>query len=143
MHNSFKLLTAAIILIVASLTWAWPYITMEFAGSAHYTEEDRREYEFYTPDILKKIPRISSQYDFDFANITGPATHVYAIKFYGTEDTGKINAYLISLGYQHQGLCNIDNICWRGKDDSETIMVRPLKSEKGVAVQIIYDFTGE
>ncbi|MBS1204098.1 MAG: hypothetical protein H6R25_997 [Proteobacteria bacterium] len=54
MSRSLKLLTMVIVLIAAALIWSWPYITMEFAGSAHYTEQDSREYEFYTPDILKK-----------------------------------------------------------------------------------------
>lgn len=79
-------------------------------GSAHYTEQDKREYDFYTPELLKKMPRISPKYEFDFANITGPATHIYTIKFYGTEDTSKINAYLESQGYKPQGNCNIDNM---------------------------------
>lgn len=51
--------------------------------------------------------------------------------FYGTEDTRKIDAYLVSLGYTPQGKCNIDNMCWRGTDNTETVVVRPLKSEKG------------
>lgn len=141
MRNSSRVLIAMVVAVTAALVWVWPYIQMEFAGSAHYTEQDKREYAFYTPDLLKKMPRISPQYDFDFANITGPATHVYTIKFYGTEDTSKIDAYLVSLGYKPQGKCNIDNMCWRGTDNTETVMVRPLKSEKGVAVQIVYDFT--
>lgn len=141
MRNSFRALIVAVVVIAAALVWVWPYIQMEFSGSAHYTEQDKREYDFYTPDILKNMPRISPQYDFDFANITGPATHVYAIKFYGVEDTRKIDAYLVSLGYSPQGKCNIDSMCWRGADKTETVMVRHLKIEKGVAVQIVYDFT--
>jgi len=141
MRKSLKMLSVIVVVIASALTYAWPYIEMEFAGSAHYTEQDKREYNFYTPDILKEIPRISSHYDFDFANITGPATHVYAVRFYNTEDTSKINAYLSSLGYKRQSSCNIDNVCWRGKDALETVMVRTLKSEKGVVVQVVYDFT--
>ena len=74
MRKSFKVLGSVSIVAAAALTYAWPYIVMEFAGSAHYTEQDKREYEFYTPVLLKKMPRISSRYDFDFANITGPAS---------------------------------------------------------------------
>ncbi|MEN3753799.1 hypothetical protein ABC733_17605 [Mangrovibacter sp. SLW1] len=81
-----------------------PYIKMEFVGSAHYTEQDQREYKFYTPDILKRMPRISDHYDFDFSNITGPANQVNAIKFYGTDDTSIINSYLASLDYKKQGV---------------------------------------
>ena len=114
---------------------------MEFAGSAQYTEQDEGEYEFYTPDILKNMPRIAPRYEFNFANVTGPATHVYAVTFYEAEDTSKIEDYLSSSGYVRQGDCNIDNVCWRGSDPSETIMVRHLKSEKGVIVQVVRDYT--
>lgn len=141
MRKSIKVLSAVAVVIAVLFTFAWPWIEMEFAGSAHYTEQDSREYNFYTPDILKKMPRISPRYDFDFANITGPATHVYAVKFYDTEDTRQIDAYLTSEGYQRQGNCNIDNICWHGKDPDETVMVSLMKSEIGVIVQVVYDFT--
>ncbi|WP_435947088.1 hypothetical protein [Dryocola sp. BD586] len=133
-------LIATGVLLAAVLICAWPYIEMEFAGSASYTEQDKREYNFYTPDILKNMPRISNRYDFDFANITGPAAQVYAVKFYGIEETSKIDGYLTSMGYQRQGTCNIDNVCWQGTDPAETVMVRALKSEKGVAVQVVYKF---
>lgn len=141
MRNSVKVLIVTVIVIAVSLIWIWPYVQMVFAGSAHYTEQDKREYAFYTPDILKNIPRISPRYAFDFANITGPATHIYAIKFYDTENTSRIDEYLTSLGYKPLGKCNIDNMCWRGADATETVMVRLLKSEKGVAVQVVYDLT--
>ncbi|MEB6335259.1 hypothetical protein [Serratia rhizosphaerae] len=141
MKKSSKIVGIVAVLIVAGLLYSWPLIQMEFAGSAHYTEQDKREYAFYTPDILKKMPRISPRYDFDFANITGPSTHVYAVNFYATEDTSKIDNYLKSIGYQRQDNCNIDNECWKGKDPVETVMVMKLKSEKGVVVQVVYDFT--
>lgn len=103
MRNSFRVVIAMLAVIAVALVWVWPYVQMEFAGSAHYTEQDKREYDFYTPELLKKMPRISPKYEFDFANITGPAPHIYTIKFYGTEDTSKINAYFESQGYKPQG----------------------------------------
>ncbi len=141
MRNSFKVFCTLGVMIAAVLTYVWPYVQMNFADSAHYTEQDKREYEFYTPEILKNMPRITRKYDFDFENITGPATHVYAVKFYGTEDTSKIDEYLTSIGYERKGICNIDDVCWRGLDPVEKVMVNTLKSEKGVIVQIVYDFT--
>ncbi|MEI2267099.1 hypothetical protein [Erwinia sp. CGal63] len=141
MPKSIKVTMALIGFIVVGFMYALPYIKMEFAGSAHYTERDKREYNFYTPEILKKMPRISSRYAFEFANVTGPSRHVYVIKFYDTEDTSKIDEFLSSVGYKRQAACNIDNVCWRGTDRAETIMVRSLKSETGIAVQVVYDFT--
>jgi hypothetical protein len=56
MRKSFKVVGSVIIVAAAALTYVWPYIVMEFAGNAHYTEQDKRKYEFYTPDLLKKMP---------------------------------------------------------------------------------------
>ncbi|MCU5772108.1 hypothetical protein N5923_13765 [Erwiniaceae bacterium BAC15a-03b] len=141
MRKSIKVVIVVVVMAVAALAYTWPYIEMEFAGNAHYTEQDSREYNFYTPDILKKMPRISDRYDFDFANVTGPATHVYAIKFYDSEDTGKIDAWLTLAGYQRQSECDEELVCWRGADPQETVYVGRLKGEKTVIVQVVYDFT--
>jgi hypothetical protein len=54
MRNSFRVLIATLAVIAAALVWLWPYVQMEFAGSAHYTEQDKREYDFYTPRYTKK-----------------------------------------------------------------------------------------
>lgn len=140
MRKSFKVLSGAVIIVAAALTYVWPYIVMEFAGSAHYTEQDKREYKFYTPDILKKMPRISSRYSFDFANITGPATHVYAVRFYDAKDIGKIEDYLRSIGYK-QDRCDFESVCWRSTDPQESVYVGTLNGEKTVIVQVVYNFT--
>ncbi|WP_435947087.1 hypothetical protein [Dryocola sp. BD586] len=142
MRKSAKALSAVAVFVVLAAVFicAWPYIEMEFAGSASYTEQDKREYNFYTPDILKNMPRISKRYDFDFANITGPAKHVNAVKFYGTDDTSKIAAWLTSSGYEKQAECNLNSTCWRGTDPRETVYVGILTGEKTVIVQVVYDF---
>jgi hypothetical protein len=140
MRKSHRVFGTAIIVVVGGLICAWPWVKMEFASSAHYTEQDKREYEFYTPDILRNMPRISTRYSFDFANITGPATHVYAVKFYGTQDTRKIDNYLMSKGYK-RGKCDFDSVCWRSADPAESVYVGTLKGEKTVIVQVVYHFT--
>ncbi|AHG19288.1 hypothetical protein Z042_06395 [Chania multitudinisentens RB-25] len=140
MRNSYKILAVVAVVMVATLAYAWPYIAMEFAGSAHYSEQDTREYEFYTPEILKRMPRISPRYDFDFANITGPATHVYAVKFYDTEATKEIEEYLESTGYM-QEMCDFEVVCWRSSDPQESVYVGTLNGEKTVIIQVVYNFT--
>lgn len=52
-----------------------------FAGTACYTEQDWLKYEFYTPELLKGIPKISDKYDFNFGNITGPEAQIFTITF--------------------------------------------------------------
>lgn len=140
MHKSLKVFGCLIIVVAAALTYAWPWVKMEFAGSAHYTEQDKREYDFYTPDVLRKMPRISTRYSFDFANITGPATHVYAVRFYDTRDTGKVEKYLTSIGYK-QVKCDFESVCWRSTDPQESVYVGTLNGEKTVIVQVVYNFT--
>lgn len=138
MRNTYKILTAAVVVISVALVWAWPYIAMDFAGSAHYTEQDLREYEFYTPNILKEMPRVSSRYDFDFSNTTGPASQVYAITFYEADRQDAVDAYLSSKGYTKQKDCHIKAVCWRGSDSEETITVSNLKAESIILVSVIY-----
>jgi hypothetical protein len=140
MRNSLRVLIATVVVIAAALVWMWPYIQMEFAGSAHYTEQDKREYDFYTPDLLKKMPRISPRYDFDFANIAGPASHVYAVKFYGTRETKEIEDYLESSGYR-KSICDSGEVCWRSSEPQESIYIGTLKGENTVIIQMVYDFT--
>ncbi|CAI1902788.1 hypothetical protein [Serratia plymuthica] len=140
MRKSLKVLSGVIIVVVVALTYVWPYIVMEFAGSAHYTEQDRREYDFYTPDILREMPRISSHYDFDFANITGPASLVYAVRYYDTDDSSKVEDYLNLMGYKKQDTCHIEAVCWRRRDPHEIVTVSTLESPKAILVSVIYNF---
>ncbi|MDY1035752.1 hypothetical protein [Lelliottia sp. CFBP8978] len=140
MRKSLQVLSGALLIAAIALCFAWPYVTMEFAGSAHYTEQDKREYAFYTPDVLKNMPRVSLHYDFDFVNITGPASLVHAIRYYDAVDSGKINAYLESMGYNKQDNCHIQAVCWRGNDPQEIITISELDSPKALLVSVIYNY---
>ncbi|MBC3994432.1 hypothetical protein H8R20_02370 [Morganella morganii] len=139
MRNSIKIIIGMGALICIGLIYFWPYVQMEFAESAHYTEQDKREYEFYTPEVLKKMPRVSNDYSFDFANITGPATHVNAIKFSDVKDISRIEEYLMSSGYV-KGVCDFESPCWRNLDPREAIFIDNTENDK-VVVQVVYDFT--
>ncbi|MEG3126959.1 hypothetical protein SC171_05250 [Pantoea cypripedii] len=140
MKKKVQLLCGSLAVLALVLVICWPTIKLEFAGSAQYTQQDERAYEFYTPDILKKMPRITSRYDFNFANITGPASHVYAVHFYDIQDTRKIDAYLIANQYQRQDSCDINAVCWRGKNPNEVITVGLLSHPASVTVQVVKTF---
>ncbi|WP_336708926.1 MULTISPECIES: hypothetical protein [unclassified Cedecea] len=140
MRNALKVLIAVAAVITAGLVWAWPYIEMSFEGSAHYTEQDKREYKFYTPDILREMPRISPRYDFNYVNITGPAAFIHAISFYDIDDSGRVDAYLEGKGYIKQKECHIKAICWQGNDPEETITVSHLAEKNIIQVTVIYNF---
>ncbi|WP_435946843.1 hypothetical protein [Dryocola sp. BD586] len=143
MNTSVKVFCTAAVIIGAALAYAWPWIKMEFAGSAHYTEQDKREYEFYTPDLLKNMPRITARYDFAYANITGPASHVFTIRFYDTDDISRVSAYLTSAGYKLRENCFIEAECWSINDNAyppEVVTVAKLKSNKNVEVSVVHNF---
>ncbi len=140
MRNSLKILIVVVGIITAGLVWVWPYIEMSFEGSAYYTEQDKREYKFYTPDILREMPRISPRYEFDYVNITGPAALIHAIRFYDVDDSSKVDAYLEIKGYRKQKECHIKAVCWQGSDPEETITVSHLGEKNIIQVTVIYNF---
>lgn len=136
MRTPFKVALSIVGIIAAIFAYSWPTIKMELAGSAHYTEQNKREYNFYTPDILKKMPRISDRYEFDFYNVTGPGSLVYSVTFYNTNDISKVNAYLVSLGYIKQDSCSVEGECWNGNDSTETVTVSAVSKINAVMVQV-------
>jgi len=109
---------------------------MEFASSAYYSEQDKRAYEYYTPELLKKIPRISGDYKFEFGRITDSEANVYTVKFYGVVETSRIRNYLTSAGYEPQKSCDVEAECWESQATHDEVTVGNLHSTKGVFVQI-------
>ncbi|MEN3753804.1 hypothetical protein [Mangrovibacter yixingensis] len=140
MSKRIKFLVIFIVLVGGLVAYFTPVIKMELAESAQYTENDKREYNFYTPELLKKMPRIAEQYDFHFANISGPAAHIYSVTFYGTHDTSKIDDYLSSNGYKKQQSCNIEADCWQAGDPQAEITVSKLESPESLQVSLSENF---
>jgi hypothetical protein len=140
MHRPIKRAIAVIVIISAMLSWFWPYITMNFAGRAHYTEIEKRKYEFYTPELLKRMPRISSRYDFDYVNVTGPASHIYSIRFYDINDSSRVDEYLKSARYLKQKRCHVEAACWQRKNSEEIVTVSHLTGSNAILVSVISNF---
>ncbi|AVJ17834.1 hypothetical protein ACWA06_01315 [Serratia rhizosphaerae] len=136
MKTSVKVTLVLIIGIVAAWTYCWPFIKMNFAGSAQYTEQDSRQYEFYTPELFKNMPRITDHYDFNYANVAGPEALIYAVTFYGTDDTRHVNDYLTAMGYQPQPTCMVVAECWRTTGSKDVVMVAQLSEPERVFIQI-------
>lgn len=69
-----KYITVSVVLVLTgvALAFGWPYLKMGFASSAYYTERDKAEYEYYTPELLKKMPRTSDDITFEFGKVSGP-----------------------------------------------------------------------
>ena len=128
---------AAMLLISGvALAFFWPYLKMEFASSTYYSELDKRKYEFYTPELLKKMPRISGNYTFEFGNVSGPEAHVFTVRFYGTTETRNIHRYLGSVGYQQQDKCDVEAECWKSQDSTDIVTVIKYTSPESIVVQI-------
>ncbi|QGY28435.1 hypothetical protein [Pantoea cypripedii] len=138
MRKSFKIALVIALVITATFAWFWPVMQMSLAGSAHYTEQDKREYEFYTPDILKKMPRISGRYEFAFYNVAGPESQGHTVTFHDTTDTSQISAYLTSLGYVKHDHCSVSGACWRGSDPQERVSFSNFPQLNEVLVTVAY-----
>ena len=136
MRRIIIILFSGVVISVFALTALWPYVQMGFASSAHYTQMDTREYEYYTPDLLKKMPRISDNYEFSYSNISGPQAFVYGIQFNGTTDTSKIREYLISEGYEQQKHCQTEAECWRSPRSKDIVSFYSLPKLDLVSVEI-------
>lgn len=126
----------ALISVGIALAVTFPYVRMEFASSAHYTELDKREYEYYTPELLQKLPRISDHYEFSYSNISGPQAFVYGVQFNGTTDTSKIRDYLISKGYEPLKQCQTEAVCWRSPHSQDVVSFYSLSELDLVGVEI-------
>ena len=136
MRKSGVALIGGIGIVGIGLVIGWPYIRMEFASSAYYTRENQRQYEYYTPELLKKMPRVSSDYKFEFGRITGTEANVFTVKFYGVSDTRSIRDYLKSEGYEPRASCDVEAECWKSRATNDEVTVGNIHSQTGVFVQI-------
>ncbi|WP_380180648.1 hypothetical protein [Kalamiella sp. sgz302252] len=136
-----RLLTFIItsVVLAAFIVYALPYVKMEFASSATYTESDKREYNYYTPELLKKMPKISQKYYFRYSNISGPQAFVYSIIFEETTDTTSIRDYLLAKGYELQETCNVEAECWKAAYSNDIVTVGKITDLDVVLVQICVD----
>ncbi|AUX72207.1 hypothetical protein [Erwinia pyrifoliae] len=136
MRKTIVVLIGVVVIAGIVLVVGWPYVRLEFASSAYYTEQDKRAYEYYTPELLKKIPRISDDYKFEFGRITGTEANVFTMKFYGVSETRSIRNYLKSEGYELQASCDVEAECWESRATNDEVTVGNIHSQKGVFVQI-------
>lgn len=127
------------LILAACIIYALPYVKMEFASSALYTESDKREYNYYTPELLKKIPKISQKYYFRYSNISGPQAFVYSITFEEATDTSPIRDYLLAQGYELQETCNVEAECWKAAYSNDIVTVGKITDPNIVLVEICVD----
>lgn len=129
-------LAIAVLVSIIVLAIAWPYVKMEFASYAQYTEQDTREYEYLTPDLLKNMPRITKDYRFEYGNVTGPEAHVFTVHIYGTTDSSTIRDYLRVQGYESQKVCDVEAECWRSHKNSNVVTIAKFVSPEEVFIQL-------
>ena len=129
-------LASVIVILNAALLFFWPYLKMEFASSAYYKQDDTKKYNYYTPELLKHIPRISSNYTFEFGHVSGPEAYVYTVRFQTATDTEEINNYLTSAGYRLQTQCDVEAECWRKPLSRDIVTVIKYTAPDCIVVQI-------
>jgi len=116
--------------------FAWPYVKMEFASNAYYSQEDELEYEYYTPEILKKIPRISENYTFQYISNHDAQSAFHGIQFEGVTDMSKVRDYLKSEGYEPQPICDTSAECWKTSKSKDILSIYSTSSPDKVVVEI-------
>lgn len=138
MKRSLKIMLAILVVCVTGLFYGLQHLSMEFADGADYTEQDKQEYNFYTPELLKNMPRVSNVYSFHYSNVSGPnPALIYQAIFSGTTDPGKIDSYLEKNGYKKTGMCNKNGDCWIGKDPDITVSVGIDENLNAIRVEMI------
>ncbi|KGD70693.1 hypothetical protein HA49_19935 [Tatumella morbirosei] len=138
MKTSRKITIAVSVICAVSIYLAGQFIKMSFAESAHYTEQDWPEYAYYTPDLLKHMPKITNNYRFSYFNIEGPNIQIYKLTFEGTSDTDKIDAWLTDRGYQRGGMC--DSTCWTNNQPQINVSVMTSNTMPAAVVIQIIDY---
>lgn len=118
------------------LAFVWPTLKVELEGSMVYRQSDFREYYLLTPDLLKEMPRISDDYFFAFANVSGQVTFISTVTFENTTVTSDIKKYLRSRGWVEQKTCHLEAKCWQKNGDREVLSVVTNTRENYVRVQI-------
>jgi len=138
MKKSLKIILAVLVVCVICLFYGLQYLSMEFSDGADYTEKDKREYNFYTPELLKNMPRVSNVYSFHYSNVSGPnPALIHQVIFSGTTDPIKIDAYLEKNGYKKTEMCNTNGDCWFGQDPNITISVGIEENPSAIRVEMV------
>ena len=133
---------AVVAIIFLAGACAWPYVKMEFSHSAYYSQSDKREYEYYTPELLKMMPRISSSYTFQYISNHDSRAALRGIIFEETTDTSEVKEYLKSKGYEPQTTCDTSAECWQTTRSKDVVSLYSLSSPDCVVVQISENWTG-
>jgi len=136
MRRGSAVLMSVFVMGMVVVAMGWPYVRMAFASSAHYSQQDKRQYNYYTPDLLKEMPRLSDNYEFSYSNISGPQAFVYGLQFKGTTDTSRIRDYLLSRGYEKQKQCQTKAECWRSSRNQDVVSFYSLAELNLVSVEL-------
>jgi len=135
--KKYIIVTAILLFIsVGFIALNWPLLRAGFTSSAYYTLQDKWEYDYYTPELLKRAPRISDHYNFSYGRISGSEAEVFTIKFYGVSSTQSIREYLKAEGYEPQTECNVQAECWQSSTVKDEVSVGNIQSQIGVFIQI-------
>jgi len=136
MSHKSKIILFLLLLVFTAALIVWPWINMAFVEHACYTQSDKREYDYYTPDLLKKMPRVSKHFSFYYSNISGPQAFVYGIQFDGTTDLHSIQRYLSMAGYAQQQNCHLEAECWRSGLTDDVVTLTQYSQPDMVKVEV-------
>ncbi|ABS48840.1 MULTISPECIES: hypothetical protein [Yersinia pseudotuberculosis complex] len=126
-----------LILIVAlPMIYFWPTIKVLTGGNSRYTEQDKKNYQLLTDEIIKNCPRISSNYEFGYATVDGPGIEVSAVTFHGSNDIEKIHNYLYSIGFTLDRTEDSGEY-WKSERSDKTVHIGVINSPKTTIVEVM------
>lgn len=138
MKTSFRVALCVLIVFAIALAYGFQYFRMAFADSADYTEADKKDYDFYTPDLLKKLPRITDNYNFHYGNVSGPnPALIFQVRFIGVTETKQLNAFMKQNGYTKSEACSFAGDCWAGNDADVTVSIGIEEKPGAVLVTMV------
>lgn len=138
MKNPQKFVLIAGVILIIGMTYGFHYLKMVFAEGAEYSESDKKDYDFYTPELLKNMPRITNDFRFNYNNESGPnPALIHQVRFFGTNDTSEIDNYLERNGFKKGGLCDFRGECWSNKNSNVNLSVEVEGNSSTVIVSMV------
>ncbi|QDY41656.1 hypothetical protein [Candidatus Pantoea soli] len=138
MKTSLRITLSILITCALGLAWGLHFLRMELADGADYTEQDTQQYEFYTPDLLKKMPRITESYRFHYSNVSGPnPARIFQLRFTGVTDNAPIKTYIERNGYKKSEACSFAGDCWAGQDPDIRVTVEVREKPRSLLITLV------
>lgn len=137
MHSKYKNRGCAVgVMVLLSIVGFFFMALILITLDTTYSEKEWLKDYLLTPNEIRQAPRLTSRYAIRVKARDGNSPAIEQITFYGTQDTLKLEQYLVSLGYYPASKAICCEI-WYSPDNKLSAEVR-VNSERSVTLTI-YD----